>query len=385
MKNEIAAAGNIHVCLISEQPIPNLIPLLLEKPKRAIFLVSPEMASQAERLKRVVQPRGIAVDIKTFPSAYDFMAVEQVCKEVAESADPSDRLVLNVTGGTKIAALASFQVFYFGSHRILYLDTKNNQLVQLAPENSTTPIPGNMVKVRDYLITYGMNPETMGECRDAVSRPGLAELAGVLVRNESLLSRLNGAIERQSQGRKPSYLNLELNELGEKAEDLAGSLLKCGVATRTQSGGLNISTAEKVFFCQGGWLEEYVFWGVKSLGVKGLDLAMNVKVQWDGRGKKITENEFDVLFTHNNRLHFISCKAANPEKITATGTRATEALNELDTLSDRAGGLFGRALLVSARRLSPYDCERARKMKIEIIDGQDVLQLHDGLRRWLNP
>lgn len=175
-----------------------------------------------------------------------------------------------------------------------------------------------------------------------------------------------------------------MNELGEKAEGLAVCLEKCGVATQTQAGVINISSEEKIFFCQGGWLEEYVYWTVKSLGIKGLDLALNVSVQWDGKGKKPTENEFDVLFTHSNRLHLISCKASNPERITATGTRATEALNELDTLSDRAGGLFGRPLLVSARRLSDFDRERAKKMRIELVDGQDVLHLKERIRRWLN-
>ncbi|MFH1019535.1 MAG: hypothetical protein V1782_02820 [Pseudomonadota bacterium] len=30
----------VHVCLISDQPIPNLLPLMLEKPAKAVFLVT---------------------------------------------------------------------------------------------------------------------------------------------------------------------------------------------------------------------------------------------------------------------------------------------------------------------------------------------------------
>ncbi|MDR3631423.1 MAG: DUF1887 family CARF protein [Desulfocapsaceae bacterium] len=374
-----------HVCLISDQPIPNLIPLLIEQPKKAIFLVSPEMTDQAERLTRVLRPRGVSVDFRKISSAYDFKAVEQACKDIMQSEGTPDRLVLNVTGGTKIAALAAFQYLYFNNHnqRIIYLDTHNNQLLQLAPENTATPIDGNLIKVRDYLIAYGMNPDPMDESRGAESRSGLSELAQLLIQGESLLSKLNAAIDRQSIGKKPSYLNLTLNELGEKAEDLAACFEKCGVATRTQSGDFNIPSKEKIFFCQGGWLEEYVFRAVKSQVLKGLDLALNVKVQWDGKGRRPTENEFDVLFTHSNRLHLISCKASNPERITTTGTRAIEALNELETLSDRVGGLFGRAMLVSARRLSDFDRERGKKMKIEIVDGQDVLHLKERIARWL--
>ena len=288
-----AATGSIHVCLISEQPIPNLIPLLLEKPGRAIFLVSPEMTAQAERLKKVLQPRGISVDIRNIPSAYDFKTVEQACRDIAQTEAISGNLVLNVTGGTKIAALAAFQFFYFNNYRIIYLDTFNNQLLQLAPENSATPLLDNLIKARDYLITYGMTPLFWNDAREERNLPDLRELARLLVQNEPLLSRLNAAIDRH--GKKPSYANLTLTELGEKAEDLAVCLEKCGVATQTQSGVVNISSEEKIFFCQGGWLEEYVYWTVKSLGIKDLDLAMNVKVQWDGKGKKPTKEEAEFV------------------------------------------------------------------------------------------
>ncbi len=374
-------ATTIHVCLISEQPIPNLIPLLMEKPAKTIFLVSAQMSAQAERLKKVLQPRGIPVEIAEIPSAYDFMAVERVCKQIVADHKAGNGLTLNVTGGTKITALAAFQVFYFNNHRIIYLDTANYQLLQLAPENHAIPLQDNLVKVRDYLLAYGMNPEKFPESHAAEGRGGINELARLLVGDETMLGRLNAAIDRH--GKKPAYANLTLNELGEKADDLVAGLEECGVAEKTQSGILNISSKEKIFFCHGGWLEEYVFRTVRSLSIKSVDLAMNVKVQWDGKGRKLTENEFDVLFTHRNRLHIISCKASNPERITESGARATEALNELDTLSDRAGGLFGQAMLVSARRLSEYDRERGRKMKVEIVDGRDVLDLAKRIREWL--
>lgn len=335
-----------HVCLVSDQPIPNLLPLLIEKPRQAIFLVSPEKAAQAERLKKVMQPRGINVTMREI-SAYDFDAVAGICEQLlADTLEPD--LTLNVTGGTKIAALAAFQVFFFANRRIIYCDTEHNRLLQLAPQRDETLISGNAVGVRDYLACYGVprveggQPPPGGEERS----PHLAALAGLLVHEERLLANLNSALERQE---KKNFANLSLNELGQGAEKLIDLLKTCGVAGLTGTNNLNIPSADKIFFCKGGWLEEHVYWSVKNLGIKALDLTMNVKVQWDGKGKQRTKNEFDVLFTHHNRLHIISCKASNPERETGSGTRATEALNELDSLADRAGGLFGRAMLVSAR------------------------------------
>ncbi|MBV5329720.1 MAG: DUF1887 family protein [Chlorobium sp.] len=384
MKATHNSSKSVHICLISDQAIANLLPLLLEKPREAIFLVSPEMKAQGERLKKLAQPRGISVTIKEIPSAYDFKAIAGICEEIEkEVGDADSDLILNVTGGTKITALAAFQSFYFNDRRIIYLDTFNNQLLQLAPETTSLPVQENLVKVHDYLVAYGMNPLPTTVLAEEKRRKGLQELAELLINDDSLLSRLNIAIDRC--GNKSSHINLDLNGLGDKAEMLAGMLMQSGVAEWTSSSNLHIPTPSKIFFCNGGWLEEYVYWMVKELSLKGLDLAMNVRVEWDGKGKRQTENEFDVLFTHGNRLHLISCKTSNPERETATGSRATEALNELDTLADRAGGLFGRAMLVSARKLSPFDRERAKKMRIELVDGLDVLLLKEHLHAWLTP
>lgn len=368
-----------HVCLISTQPIPNLLPLLIEKPARAIFLVSPEMRERAERLKKVVQPHGIRVEMQE-TSAYDFDTTAALCGELLKNGAG---LTLNVTGGTKIAALAAFQAFFFDNRRVIYCDTEHDRLIQLAPERCVDPIRSNLIRVHDCLACYGIPQVAGGDPpRGAEQRKAhLNALATLLVRNEKLLGNLNSALEHQE---KKTFANISLNELGKGAEELTDVLAHCGAATLTGSTNLNIPSEDKLFFCMGGWLEEYVYWTVRNLNLKGLDASINVKVQWDGKGRRPTLNEFDVLFTHANRLHLISCKAANPDRITESGTRATEALNELDTLKDRAGGLFGRAMLVSARKLSDYDRERAQKMRIDLVDGQEVLRLKDRLRAWFD-
>ncbi len=373
-----------HVCLISGQPIPNLLPLLQENPGKALFIVTPEMQDQAARLEKVARRRGVAVSFLHIASAYDYGTILEACEQVLTEANAKD-LVLNVTGGTKITALAAFQAFFFSrdSGRIIYCDTEHDRLLQLAPKNSESPLARDLITVNDYLACYGL-PKSSGGKPPAGSekrRTHISSLAALLVRNESLLSKLNSALS--SSDSKKQFANIHLNVLGKNGEELAGLLEHCGVAERTQSHNIHIPSRGSLFFCKGGWLEEFVYWSIKNLSVKGLDLAMNVKVQWDGAGRKPTENEFDVLFTHRNRLHFISCKASNPERKTASGTRATEALNELDSLADRAGGLFGKTMLVSSRRLSEFDRSRAEKMKICLVDGPEVLRLPQHLRSWL--
>lgn len=377
--------SSVHICLISQQPMANLIPLLHEKPTTAIFLVSPEMTEVARRIRDVLRRHGIKVEMYSVASAFKYDLILKACEQLTKEHTQAS-LTLNVTGGTKIAALAAFQACYFADHsniRIIYCDTEHDHLLQLTPESTTDMLKPNLVPIRDYLACYGLQTNSDGSPPpdSEARRSHLHDLATLLVRNEGLLSKLNSACSNLPS--HASFANIDINRLGSGAEQLSPLLEKCQVARHTGSNNLNINNQDSIFFCNGGWLEEYAFWTVQGLSVKGMKPAMNVTVTWDTPGKKTTKNEFDVLFTHRNRLHLISCKAANPERETSSGTRATEALNELDTLIDRAGGIFGKPMLLSARRLSDFDRIRAKEMKILLVDGQEVLNLAQHLRSWL--
>lgn len=73
---------HVHVCLISGQPIPNLLPLLQENPGKALFIVTPEMQDQAARLEKVARRRGVAVSFLQIASAYDYGTILEACEQV---------------------------------------------------------------------------------------------------------------------------------------------------------------------------------------------------------------------------------------------------------------------------------------------------------------
>ena len=373
----------IHVCLISQQPIANLLPLLLEQPKKAIFLVTTKTKPEAERLKKVVKTRGINVEcIHIDP--FDFAGSVEQCTRVL--AEHGENLVLNVTGGTKVTALAAFQSFFFadGNQRIIYLDMSRDRLLQLAPEEpDVTRHITNLISVRDYLSCYGVTITNTppAEHQSRTRKKGLKKLCELLINNEKLLGRLNSHV---SNTPTRQYATISLSELGNQAEELALILTECGVATRTRDACLQIPSEKDMFFCNGGWLEEYVFETIADLGIKGVKPLTNIEISWDGSGRQPTTNELDVLFCHRNRLHVISCKTSQLDRQTEDSTKGKEALYELDSLSNAAGGLFGKAMLCSARTVKKHTCDRARLQKIEIIDGSKLLQLHDLLKKWIS-
>src|SRR5690606_10739303 len=52
-----------HLCLVSDQLLPNLIPALMQRPPWVHLVVSTAMAAQGERLRRLLEARDIAVTV----------------------------------------------------------------------------------------------------------------------------------------------------------------------------------------------------------------------------------------------------------------------------------------------------------------------------------
>lgn len=372
-----------HVCLISDQPIPNLIPLRMEKPARAIFLVSDEKQNEADRLRRIIQPWGITIEEKRIPP-FDLNAVAAICATLI-GEQGQEHLTLNVTGGTKISALAAFEAFYSGGCRIIYVNTATDELMTLSPIEGKASIP-DLIGVRDYLAAYGLRlekgsgqpPTGCGQRRQQTKR-----LAELFVKDEALLQTVNRLtqplLNKERHGL--NYLHLAPDDFT-NSQALFELLRQAGIATPGIDDGININRPEDIFFLGGGWLEEFVYHTVRELPVH--EVMINVKVEWDGAGRKNTTNEFDVLFSHRNRLHIVSCKAANMERESTAGSKGKAAIYELDALADKAGGLFGRTMLVSARPLSDYDRARAERMRIEVVSGRNLPQLKSSLQKWLN-
>lgn len=369
-----------HVCLVSDQPIPNLIPALLEQPSGVILLTSREMKERAAWLRLVLERKGIRVG-ECEIDAYDFTSVASSCEKLIRQAGSARTLELNVTCGTKIAALAGFHVFSNAGKRIFYQNTANSQLLELGPALSNKPIHGNHISVFDYLTAYGFSLMTEGGPTVGFEKrqPYLKALGRVLLHNNTLLGRLNATVERY--GRKTSA-SFPLKELGAGGDELINLFVQCGVVSRSDTEVVTMPAEQNVFFCKGGWLEEYVFQAVFDLELDGLKPLINTNVV--GKRHHLIENEFDVLFTYTDRLFIISCKTGRLDReMQGLPTKGKEALYELDSLSADAGGLFGRAMLVSARPVRPVDRNRAKEMDIALVEGTEVLEFEQKLRDWL--
>lgn len=371
---------HIHVCLVSDQPIPNLTTILQFQPDHIILLKTKEMEEKASFLKGVIQKKGFNVDEEII-EAYDINDVIRVSESIIKRCRDCN-VTLNITGGTKIGTLGTFQVFYNYSKPIFYVDTRDNKILKLFPETEQQEIPIEVkISIKDYLAAYGFVIDDYVKDDNYIYRR--KDLTNYLANNIKMVVYLNSNLHGFND-KSPMPVIIKSPTVTSPLSELLSQL----EGVRVKDGQLIINDGDSLRYLKGIWFEEYVYMQAKVLQPD--DIMLNVTGRWMTKSKYKPKNEFDVLFSKGNRLFYISCKTSNPNRID-TGNEiigaegiGREYLYELDSIGDTALGLFGKRMLASARKIEDsYVRERARILNIDIVDGRDIITLKEKIRQWL--
>ncbi|OGR06901.1 MAG: hypothetical protein A2511_16190 [Deltaproteobacteria bacterium RIFOXYD12_FULL_50_9] len=370
-----------HVCLVSDQPIPNLTTVRQFKPDRVILLYTKDMINQKNRLEQVIRTNKLEVESREIQPFNLANVMEESEKILAENRDC--HVSLNITGGTKVSTIGTFQSFYSAGKTIYYVNSRDDEILQLAPEETKIAI-NVQISIKEYLAAHGFMVEKYtkndGEIK---SRGKVTEaLCKLAITSARALGILNQAFpENFEQCQYPLTIRLPDPLIME----LVPLLGKHGLAKSTDKDSLLINNLESARYLHGFWFEEYVYSAAQGAGAD--EVKLNVSGKWDAPGKNSPKNEFDVMIGKGNRLFYISCKTANPDRPSNDNKESVgkEYLYELDSLGDRALGLFGKKSLASARSVkNEYVKKRAKTMNIRIFDHNDLPNLKNKLREWLN-
>lgn len=371
-----------HVCLVSAQPIPNLIPLRMEeiRPKKVILLVSPDMKLQSERLENVIKEWGIQVD--KYPIApYDLNSARETCISILSKYNNDEEIILNATGGTKIMAFAAFEVFRENGLKIIYVDTQNGWIQALSPQPKQINFK-DVLKVHTYLRAYGqkiLNEKTNIEIKR--HSPVIDELIKIFDIYQDAIKILNSYVAPwRSAGTFPIEIEIKQNDLENENFQKIIKLFAENNIFEFNNGLIKFLNIDDVEFASGGWLEEYVYRTVKSLSV--VDVRMGVEVMWDVVPSKPPKNEYDVVFIHNNRLFLIECKTERFEGIDKE-VSTSDPIYKLESLRDAAGGVYGKGMLVSYQRLTDTQKRRLAANKLFYCDSTDLKNLKSRIAQWI--
>lgn len=172
------------ILLVGEQPIPNLLPVLHEKPEEALLVYTDRTKSQMERLRDLLVGRCLCDELQA--SAFDVVSTRDALgTRLTEKGWRGKNAIFNLTGGTKTMAFAAYELAVRLGSDFLYLQTEGTQSLIYryttsagAPTLAGSPHQiGTLLTIDDYLRVYvghysveGTSPTTGGKFEEAVLR-----------------------------------------------------------------------------------------------------------------------------------------------------------------------------------------------------------------------
>lgn len=109
----------ILINLIGEQPIPNLLVMKYLKPTENILLYSDTTESMSKRLEKLFEVKN---KIKIEP--YD---IDKIIEKINPHLGKNQKLIFNITGGTKIMAVGLFKIALERKADFVYLQSEGNK------------------------------------------------------------------------------------------------------------------------------------------------------------------------------------------------------------------------------------------------------------------
>lgn len=385
--------GEVIICLASGQPLANLLPLFMRRP-RAIHVVEtadPASRKTSERLQeiaaRVHLPCGVTKDAPSAP-VDEVKALGARLLRQLKQEHPGARLVVNATGGTKVMALGL--VSQAGPlAEVIYCDTEHERIEVISPTGrKASPMPPDLVDLNLLLMSQGIerisadsdSDDWMGRAR---SRAALSELLAAL-KNESLRRALNGLASNVG----PLQLSQELGNVSERDLWVVDRIADFGLWKRTGDHTVVFRDEEAAGYLKGRWLEELAALKIERLcreaGIPKAHWAVGLKVRLrqSSLAPGLAFNELDLAMVWRNRLLVAECKTG------ANASAAKERMNivhKLKAIREYLGGPFSSTWLISTHEIRPNSqaADRCRQFGIEIVHPTRLLELDNFIAGWM--
>ncbi|MFN4110763.1 MAG: Card1-like endonuclease domain-containing protein [Ignavibacteria bacterium] len=331
---------NIIFCLVSRQTMPNVLPVLMYKPEKVVLFETPEESQSAENLYHLFKNKNIQVERVRKLNAYDFGNLKQIIRDYLEK---ENNVALNITGGTKLMALAAYEAFKQSSKQIFYCDTEHKQIIHIFPDYNYEKLVTSL-SIEEYLESYGYKIISKKDDSDAKLYFQLFDF----INNNNLLRsfiKFFSQIRKQIQFSNPKF--------SYHSPDKQFSFIKEYDKYIIRYKNSNQIVINSSNFKIGDWLEYYVYYQVKKK--YNLIPYLNVKIQNNN-----VENEIDLLFIKDYKLYLISCKSGRSNN--------QYDLYQLETLRTVTSGTFGKGVFITANKNSNPFLKRASELKIKVLN-----------------
>jgi hypothetical protein len=322
----------------------NVLPVLMFKPQRVVLFTTPEEKHCADNLEKLFKSKKISVDRKDNLDAYDYIKFKEIVKN--ELAKESDDVWLNVTGGTKLMALAAYEAFAEKDNKIVYCDTFHKNIIFLFPEIKTEKLTAAL-SISDYLLSYGY---TIKEYKSTDHIEPYFDLFDYLLADnliEEFVQFYNKVRKRLTES-VPKFVVHSNNRNFIFRKDYFEYRLEYGRNNK------KCIVVDYTIFNSGQWLEYFTYFSLSSEIFQ--EKLCGVKIRSD----KGVENEIDVMALKDYQLYSFSCKSGKSDN--------QFDLFQIETLRNITSGTFGKGIFVIANKTTDKFIKRAEELEIKIIN-----------------
>lgn len=377
----------ILVSLVGEHTIPNILLAAHYHPDDFWFVSTERMENEGRVgcIENTLKLKGL------------LPASENIQKVIVDQDSPSDCMgniegliekvageveyVVNITGGNKLMALATYEVFREIGQKVIidYIPLGKNELVQIFPRKK--PLITCEIKERlnleEYLCSYGFriqNKNSLEKVKThALSRretsrwilDNYGQLKGVL---DFLYKHLKDA-----RNQKGHHLSATFDRDPANIEREMFEKHGFGIKDRLISKDMK---KDEIVYLTGGWFEEFVFNDVYNLVQDNIldDAMIGVKIE----SPTGTSNDLDIAFLKNNRFYHIECKTLGKEEEQSI---IKDEIYKKSAISVLLGKGEKRAIICTTQnKLNESVCSRARDYGIEILPLEQVKNLKGILK-----
>lgn len=377
--SERTAQKTVQVCIVSAEPMANVLPIKALRPDIVVLVVSSFMRKTGARLKWLLEARGIRV-VEAFDAPdHDLSMISAFAadrfREMVDAGVPADWITLNATGGNKLMAMGFVEAARdAGIGQVIYADTAHDRIEFIHPEESAAIPMEDLATLEDLFESRGLRILKV-DSADLTWRRGVKKRA-----------ELTRWMLRQSVQRGSPLLSLRKNLNGTGAtsrrvpKNLTRRLRQEGLITALhpdKNGKFHPVDGAALFYLQGGWLEEYAW--LEASRIEGATVYAGLRLQLSddvdsGEGL----HELDLVILHRNRLLLAECKVRK-----AKSSEADPDLDRLRMMAAMFAGPFGKLAYIVPEmpRIENIIQKRcADHPRIELATGKRLVDLQDWIR-----
>lgn len=392
-----------HICIVSDQRLANVIPILQLKPEYVTLVVSDDMKPISEQLKsflKVYSSNTTVIERTGLPKT-SIEAIQEFCLNlITDLKDkfPNTELIYNVTGGSKLMAIA-FMQFAKDFDDIIYTDTATHHILSIKEMPS---LAINMISVLDINSYFKAQGKTVRDIKsnDATQIDIIKKrlkVTNYLAKNAEVLEHFIGEINQKvkaavEERNKKIVITQPQQQFNQPVKKQKFELLQLFKELdliqwdESSPQKFYLHRTDTIRYLTGEWLEEYAYFCALNSGADYI--GWSVQFTDDSNPKANIRNELDVVVLHNNVVLIIECKTM---KFGFDSNKDNNTIYQMDSIK-KGAGTFAKSLLLSAR---PLDHEtkdgrsvaleaRARSADIEPIVGESLKHLTQRIKEILS-